>query len=229
MNTQQQQVAHHDGSESVAGKTMSSTSKKDQGSRSEPNQESAPATRQRTIFLIVGIALLIGFALAIAIPLSNRSNDATTTTAPDSIDFTSGLSLITHYSVDATITSRLVQTRITMEVSNALDCPSVHSTSILIPRGARVASLQTISKIGNTEKECVTTGKVKKLADRETSLEYAAEGLPGAYVEEQIVASTSSYSLQVSIPPLGQTRVELILEELLSINCISRRHDKFIK
>mmetsp|Transcript_29440 Transcript_29440/g.71054 ORF Transcript_29440/g.71054 Transcript_29440/m.71054 type:complete len:627 (-) Transcript_29440:139-2019(-) len=60
---------------------------------------------------------------------------------------------------------------------------------------------------------CTTYGEVQALEEaRENFLETAAEGLPSAYIEQQ---NEVLHSLQVAIPPLGTSTVELVLEELL--------------
>ena len=54
---------------------------------------------------------------------------------------------------------------------------------------------------------------MKELSEaRDTFLESAASGIPSAYVESQ---DSFTHSLQVSIPPLGITNVELVLEQLI--------------
>jgi von Willebrand factor type A domain/Vault protein inter-alpha-trypsin domain len=127
---------------------------------------------------------------------------------PATVNFEAGVSLVTNYIVNTTVASRLCRTKISMDIVNALDCSSIHSVTLQLPVDTFVVSLQTISDNG-----CTTHGQVGKLKDvRETFLEMAAEGLPGAYVEEQ---DSSMYSLQVSIPPFGETRVELVFEALL--------------
>ena len=73
---------------------------------------------------------------------------------------------------------------------------------------SHVTALKTIANYG-----CTVIGDAKKLEDaRNTFKEIAAKGLQGPYVE---VEDTFLYSLQVAVPPLGYTSVELIVEELL--------------
>jgi hypothetical protein len=64
-----------------------------------------------------------------------------------------------------------------------------------------------------SDETCTTHGQAQKLEDaRETFLQTAAQGLPGAYIEAQ---DSFTYNLQVAIPPLGITHVEVVLEQLL--------------
>lgn len=162
--------------------------------------------------LLLGI-LFIFFIVAIAVVIARSMTKETEEEpepeyVPTTVNFEAGVSLVTNYIVNATVASRLCRTKISMDIVNALDCSSIHSITLQIPVDTRVVSLQTISGNG-----CTTHGKVGKLAQvRETFLETAAEGLPGAYIEEQ---HSSMYSLQVAIPPLGETRVELVFEALL--------------
>jgi hypothetical protein len=124
------------------------------------------------------------------------------------MDFRTGVSLVTHYGINATISQRLARTVLTIEVANALNCTSIHGITMQLPIGARVTSLRTFMDDG-----CSTHGQVKTLEEaRETFVETATQGLPGAYVEAR---DAVTYSLQVSIRPLGFTLVELVLEELL--------------
>ena len=77
-----------------------------------------------------------------------------------------------------------------------------------LPLNTRITSLKTISS-----DECETKGYVKELSEaRDTFLESAASGIPSAYVESQ---DSFTHSLQVAIPPLGITNVELVLEQLI--------------
>ena len=84
----------------------------------------------------------------------------------------------------------------------------LHVLQLQLPLNTRITSLKTISS-----DECETTGYVQELSEaRDTFLESAASGVPSAYVESQ---DSFTHSLQVSIPPLGITNVELVLEQLI--------------
>mmetsp|Transcript_30198 Transcript_30198/g.34273 ORF Transcript_30198/g.34273 Transcript_30198/m.34273 type:complete len:460 (-) Transcript_30198:826-2205(-) len=95
-----------------------------------------------------------------------------------------------------------------MEVANALNCSSVHVVTLQLPLNTRVTSLQTTADDG-----CTSTGEVQEIEDaKDTFEEQVAQGLPGAFVE---VEDAITYSLQVSIPPLGVTKVKLVVEQIL--------------
>jgi len=131
---------------------------------------------------------------------------------PETVDFQAGVSLITAYDIQSIITSRLATTTIVIDIANALRCSSIRSIALQLPLGTRVASLHTVS-YDDDEEVCRTNGKVQRLEEaRETFLENASEGLPGAYIEEH---DSFTHSLQVAIPPLGKASVELVLEQLL--------------
>jgi hypothetical protein len=165
--------------------------------------------RQERRRLIIVLIIVMIVVVAVVVPIVVTQNDGEEDVPDEFVDYSTGVSLVTYYGIEAAIRSRLARTKLTMEVANALDCSSIHSITLQLPLAARVASLQTIS----SNDGCITHGQVQKLEDaRESFLETAAQGLPGAYIEEQ---DSSTYSLQVAIPPLGTARVELVLEEVL--------------
>jgi len=157
--------------------------------------------------LVVILAIVV---IVVAIVMTRDQEEAEEDVyVPETMNFITGVSLITSYGINATISQRLARTVLTIDIANALDCVSVHGLSLQLPMAARVASLRTITEDGS----CSTVGKVQTLEEaRETFVENAANGLPGAYVEEQ---DSVSYSVQVTLPPLGQSRVELVVEEIL--------------
>ena len=128
---------------------------------------------------------------------------------PEYVDYTTGVSLVTYYGIDAVITSRLTRTTITVEVANGKDCSSIRGITFQVPNGARVASLATIAN-----EQCVVQGQVKPLQDaRDIFLEQAQQGLNSAYIEES--SDSFTHNLQVAMPPLGVTQVVVVLEQLL--------------
>ena len=127
---------------------------------------------------------------------------------PVEFDFRTGVSLITYYGVEATISQRLARTVITMQIDNAMNCTSIHGVTFQLPFSARVASMSTVADTG-----CKTHGDVQPLLKaRDTFAESATQGIPSAYVEAR---DSDTYSLQVSLPPFGTSLVELVVEELL--------------
>jgi len=165
--------------------------------------------RSFSFLLCMGIVCVM-LVLILVLNTWNNGSDAETgpPPTPTAVDYSTGVSLVTYYSVEAVIRSRLARTKVIMEVTNALDCSSIHSVTMQLPLGSRVASLQTI-----TDEGCRTNGEVQKLEEaRETFLDSAKDGFEGAYIEAQ---DAFTYGLQVSIPPLGSTRVEVVLEQLL--------------
>jgi len=115
---------------------------------------------------------------------------------------------VTSYVSETSVRSRLARTTISMEIDNALDCSSIHVITLQLPTDTRITSLKTIATDG-----CTTRGDVQELREaRDTFIESASNGLPSAYVEAQ---DSSTHSLQVSMPPLGTTKVVLVVEQLL--------------
>lgn len=95
-----------------------------------------------------------------------------------------------------------------MEVQNGMNCSSVHVLTLQLPLNSRVASLKTVADDG-----CTTNGQVQELEQaRDTFIEQSNKGLATAYVEAQ---DGFTYTVQVSIPPYGVTKVELFVEQLL--------------
>lgn len=163
---------------------------------------------RKNFILAIGCLALVALVVVLVVALSGESEEEVVPPVSVSVDFATGVSLITYYHINATISQRLARSVVTMEVANALDCTSVHSVTLQLPPDARVAALRTIADDG-----CTTRGEVQALEKaRETFAEQAAAGLPSAYVEAR---DGTTYSLQVSLPPLGTTHVELVTEELL--------------
>lgn len=159
------------------------------------------------------IGIVVVFLMIVAIILIAKFGVSGSTTGdkptPITVSFETGISLVTYYSVSTTVRSRLVQTRILMEVSNAMDCMSVHSVTLQLPATTRITHLQNIAH----ETQCKTVGKAEKLEQaRETFVETAIQGLPGAYVEQR---DATTYSIQAVVNPFGKTEVEVVLEDVL--------------
>jgi hypothetical protein len=149
--------------------------------------------------------VIVVIVLAVVLTGKDETTDEYT---PDAMDFSTGVSLITSYAVETRVRSRLAQTKITIEVANALDCSSIHAISLQLPHDTRITSVKTV-----TDDDCTADGEVQELEDaRETFVETASKGIPGAYVEAR---DSSTHSIQVAIPPLGTSYVELVLEQLL--------------
>jgi len=164
--------------------------------------------KRSIVILTIGCVIVVVILTVVlcVVLLGNRSSPE-----PDrqwSPGFSTGVSLITSYAIDAKVRSRLATTELTMEVANALNCSSVHVVTLQLPLNTRVTSLQTTADDG-----CTSTGEVQELEDaKDTFEEQVAQGLPGAFVE---VDDAFTYSLQVSIPPLGVTKVQLVVEQIL--------------
>lgn len=176
---------------------------------SPPPPVPTPARNNRSMWYSVAAVVAV-VIIIVASVVATRSDGEYEENYSDgvSVDFVTGVSLITSYSIDATISQRLARTVVNMEIANALDCTSIHGIILQLPLHARVASLQTLAQDG-----CTTTGVVKEIGDaRETFAESASQGLPGAYVEAR---DSTTYSIQVSLPPMGNTIVELVLEEIM--------------
>jgi len=166
--------------------------------------------KKRSIVILVTIGCLIAVVilivvLCVALIDNNPSPEPERQWSPG---FSTGVSLITSYAINTEVRSRLATTELTMEVANALNCSSVHVVTLQLPLNTRVTSLQTTADDG-----CTSTGEVQEIEDaKDTFEEQVAQGLPGAFVE---VDDAFTYSLQVSIPPLGVTKVKLVVEQIL--------------
>ena len=185
-------------------------SKANGGQVSDSGATLATNNKRKHIFLLAGI---VAIAFVVIMVLVVRPAKEAEEFVPEYIDYSTGVSLVTFYGVESSIRGRLAQTKITMEVTNALDCSSIRAMAIQLPPSSRVASLETVSSETEDNKFCRTYGKVEEITQaRDTFLEGASQGVPTAYIEEQ---EGSTYNLQVSLPPLGSTTVELVLEDLL--------------
>jgi len=154
------------------------------------------------------IALLLVVVILVIVLAFIFTKDSKPESQQWSVGYSTGVSLITSYAIDAKVRSRLATTELTMEVANALNCSSVHVVTLQLPFNTRVTSLQTMADDG-----CTSIGEIQELKEaQETFEEQVAQGLPGAYVE---VEDAFTYSLQVSIPPLGVTKVNLVVEQIL--------------
>lgn len=170
----------------------------------------------RKLAIVAAAAAVILIIMLCVVFVPHRDHDDEEY-VPTALDFQTGISLVKSYDVSAIITSRLVRTTIVVDVVNALRCSSIRSISLRLPAHARISSLTTIATLDGDEtdelKVCSTYGEVQRIKDaRENFLETASQGLPGAYIEQQ---NTLLHSLQVAMPPLGSSKVELVIEELL--------------
>ncbi|KAL7489133.1 hypothetical protein ACHAW6_014760 [Cyclotella cf. meneghiniana] len=162
---------------------------------------------KRRNLIIIGTIIVISI-ISISIALTRRTCCAIPDEPTRTIDFTTGVSIITNYAVDSKVRSRLATTNLTMEVLNGMNCSSVHMVTLQLPLNTRVTSLKTVANDG-----CTTNGKVKEIQEaRDTFVEQTSQGLSSAYVEAQ---DEFTYTVQVSIPPFGKTKVELIVEQIL--------------
>lgn len=94
----------------------------------------------------------------------------------------------------------LQELSLTIVMANALDYASINGITSQVPLAARVALLKTMADDGWNTYE-----KVQPLKQaRETLVEMASQGLPGAYIEER---DSFTHSLQVAIPPCTTTCV----------------------
>lgn len=124
------------------------------------------------------------------------------------IEVREGLTRIESYHVNTTIESRLAQTNVSINFVNDIDCATVLGFTMQLPRFARVTSLHMYLSDG-----CIQEGEVKELEEAEETFdESASEGKPAAILTAW---DSSNYQLQLSIPPLGTTQVEIRFEELL--------------
>jgi hypothetical protein len=155
-----------------------------------------------------GSLLVIAIIVIICVAVLNKPPEPIPEEPPVTIDYTTGVSLILNYLVDTKVRSRLATTNVTFEVQNAMNCSSVHMVTLQLPLNTRVTSLKTI-----TDEGCTTTGDVKEIEEaRDTFVNQTSQGLSTAYVEAK---DDFTYTVQVSMPPYGSTKVELILEQLL--------------
>ena len=158
--------------------------------------------------LVLGIIVAIALIITLCVTLINPVHVEDDLPVPPTINYATGVSIITNYAVDTKVRSRLATTNINMEVLNGMNCSSVHMVTLQLPLNTRVTSLKTMANDG-----CNTEGQVKEIEDaRDTFVEQTSQGLPSAYVE---ALDGFTYRIQVSIPPYGSTKVELITEQLL--------------
>ena len=157
------------------------------------------------------LVIVIAAVIAIIIIATQSKHIVDPPYIPTTVDYSTGVSLITHYAINTNIRSRLATTKLTMKVANALNCSSIHMITLQLPLNTRVTSLKTMDL---SHDGCETNGVVKELQDaRDIFLDQTTNGaLASAYVEVQ---DSFTYSVQVSIPPFGITNVELVVEQLL--------------
>lgn len=169
-------------------------------------QQSGECTRKE--LMIVGAVVVIAVVIVLCIVLTRPVSVDYSTTTPPTVNFATGVSIITNYAVQTKVRSRLATTNLTMEVQNGMNCSSVHIVTLQLPLNTRVVSLKTMADDG-----CTTTGKVKEIEEaRDTFIEQTSKGLSSAYVEAQ---DGFTYTVQASINPFASTTVELIVEQLL--------------
>lgn len=120
------------------------------------------------------------------------------------------------YAVNTTISNRFARTRILMDVVNEGECATVMGLTLQLPINGRVKSLT----MDLSDDSCSSNGVVKTEAKAlEDFNARAQQGSPAALLQ---AFDLFNYAIQISLPPLGATRVELELEELLQ-----RKRGKF--
>jgi len=182
-------------------------------SSTQYQQQDSPSVsrvaNKNMIKLSIGTILILIAIIITAVVLTQEKSSVVEKPPPPNVDFSTGVSLVTSYAIETKVRSRLARTKITMEVANALDCSSIHVISLQLPLDTRITSVKTIVDNG-----CTSRGDVQELKEaRENFMEAASNGLPVAYVE--VAQDSSTHSIQVAIPPLGTSNVELVLEQLL--------------
>jgi hypothetical protein len=133
---------------------------KEQAREDEPTPPDG-APMQWNVIIVWVVAVLIGVvAVVLAITLSGREEEEEEAVP---VSYGEGVSLVTYYAVETLVRSRLARTTVTIQVANGLDCSSIHSITLQLPRSARVTSLETITE------DCTIRGEIQTLEDaRET-------------------------------------------------------------
>ena len=97
----------------------------------EQSQHRLPFCKAHLKLLILACLVVVA-VIVIAVVLSKRQ-DKPIIDDPDppvALDFSTGASLVTYYAVDAKIRNRLASTKFTIEVTNGLNCSSIHAISL---------------------------------------------------------------------------------------------------
>jgi len=119
-----------------------------------------------------------------------------------------GMTRIESYRVNMTIESRFAQTSVFVDFVNERDCATTRGLTLQLPLASRVTWLTVVADNG-----CTWTGEVQPLQEAIASFnQTASEGKPAALLEAW---DSSNYAVQVSLPPLGTTSLEIRYEELL--------------
>lgn len=121
------------------------TSEEDRyGTRKLQNQNNfvpVPSHQQcseaRKCYAVVFVLLCIVVIALIVIIVTTRQKPVEEDVMAEKVDFSTGVSLITNYDVEATIRSRLAKTKLSMTIANALDCVSIHYLSLQLPLNTR--------------------------------------------------------------------------------------------
>lgn len=99
-----------------------------------PSHQQCRETRKR--YAIVFVLICLAVIAMIIIIVTTRQKHVEEDVA-EKVDFSTGVSLITNYDVEATIRSRLAKTKLSMTIANALDCVSIHYLSLQLPLNTR--------------------------------------------------------------------------------------------
>lgn len=119
-----------------------------------------------------------------------------------------GLTRIESYRVNTTIESRFAQTSVFVDFVNELDCATILGLTLQLPLDSRVTAMSIESDNG-----CTWTGEVQALEKAIASFnQTASEGKPAALLSTW---DSTNYAVQVSLPPMGTTSLEIRFEELL--------------
>lgn len=183
-----------------------------QANSAAATQDTNQETKNRPIVYFIALVFIVIAALAIILPLVLTDDDDGEESSDDpdiNVDFTTGISMVTKYAVNATINARLARSVVKVTLENAVECVAIHSFTMELPVGARVAKVDLMDDASG----CSVEGETMELEEaRDTFMEEAGKGLPGAYIEER---DGFSYSVQVSMTPFGSTTMEFVVEQLL--------------
>lgn len=112
------------------------------------------------------------------------------------------------YKVSTTIDTRFATTRVNIVFANEGDCRAIHGFTMQLPTNARVTSL-TMQSL-----DCIFESDVQEESHaQQTFDEQASQGKPAALLSAWDMAN---YFMQVSLPAVGKTSVELVYEQVLT-------------
>jgi len=154
---------------------------------------------KKSILQVLTLVLTIAFGFLFGLSKSSDGDDGISTR-------------ITRYAVNTTIETRFARTHVTVDFINEENCSTKRGFTMQLPLGARVSNLKMETTVSDGGL-CSMNGAVQAEEQAMNTFSDSVKGgRPAALLQAY---DSSNYGVQVSLPALGTSRLEIWYEELL--------------